>query len=277
MIPALGVSTALDTAKNLLFGGGDPLASYHQDNLFIGTRDKTFDALRSNGFPESEWGAYTKNVAHSEVPDRLFGPSYQAVYGKYYSMLFDDVRAYLNFKKPGMGEFFASENQRIAMELPAGERFKGSPWNAVNSAAGKFKNTNSGMFETNNLLDGLGVSQAYVENGNIKVPEAQQGEGVFGSLTNYAAAVLTPTIANSGINGGQILSQAAAGISGQQQLASSGQVVLTGGVSVGGSVTKNTTSGGSSTSSGSILMYVIGGIVLLFVLGGGALFKKFFK
>jgi hypothetical protein len=248
--------------------------SVHRENLFIDNRNKTFAALRANGFPESEWGAYTKNISHGAVPNIVNGGTYEDAYGQYYRAMFDDVRSYLNFKKPGMGDFFYSENQRIAQELPPGERFKGSAWNAVNSAADKFKNQNA-MFETGNLLDGISIGQAYVENGVVKVPMAQQGEGIFSSLGNYAAAVMTPTIQNTGINGGQILSQVAGGVSGQQQIASSGQVVLTGGVQVGGSVTKNTTSNGSSSSSGgSMVLIIIAAVVAAFFLLGKKLIGR---
>lgn len=248
--------------------------TYHQDNIFITYRDETFDALRNNGFPESEWGAYTKGVSHTAVPDRKIGGTYDDAYGQYYRNLFDSVRAYLNFKKPGMGDFFYSENQRRAMERPPQDVFKGKAPEAIYAAAEKFKNQNA-MFETGNLMDGIGIGQAYIENGVVKVPMAQQGEGIFSSLGNFAAAVMTPTIQNSGINGGQILSQVAGGISGQQQLASSGQVVLTGGVNVGGSVTKNTTSGnGSSSSGGNMMIIIIGAIAALFFLFGKKLIGK---
>jgi hypothetical protein len=229
----------------------------HQDNLFIDARDKTFAALRANGFPESEWGAYTKNVAHTAVPDRKIGGTFESHYGPFYQLLFNDVQNYLNSKRPGMGDFFMMENQRIAQELPFTERFKGSPWNAVNSAADKYKNMGD-VTELINATDGLGIGQAFVSNGQVKIPNAPQaGDGIFSGLQNLGATLLSSTIANTGINGGQVMSQPAAGISGQQQLAaSSGGVVLTGGVSVGGSVTKNTTSGGSSSSAGGGMLVI---------------------
>jgi hypothetical protein len=231
----------------------------HQDNLFIGTRDKTFSALRANGFPESEWGAYTKNVSHTEVPDRKFGGTYESHYGPFYQKLFIDVQNYLNTKKAGMGDYFIIENQRIAMELPASERFKGSPWNAVDSAVSKYKNLNS--MEILNMTDGLAIGQAFVgSDGQIKIPNAATaGEGVMSGLQNLGASLLSGTIMNTGIaGGGQIMSQAAAGISGQQQIAaSSGGVVLTGGVGVKDSVTQNTTSGtGSGESQSGVLVVV---------------------
>jgi hypothetical protein len=246
------------------------LSGYHQDNLFIRYRDNAMSALESSGFPKSDWSADfgSFKLGHKDIPDRKFGTNYAPEFAR----LANFVQTYLNKKKPGLGDLFKTINDRLASQLPPDERYKGNPAEAIKQAVSQYSTMN--ITEIMNQVDGLGIGQAFVQDGKIVVPSTQSGEGIFSSLNNYAATQLTQTIKNAGSMAGQILSQPAAGVSGQQQLAAGGGVVLTGGVNVGGSVTKNTTSNGStSTGSGTGILIAI--VVFVFLLMTGQLKKIF--
>jgi hypothetical protein len=153
--------------------------------------------------------------------------------------------------------------------------------NAVVTTATDYVKQKASSFvssELTNFSDGIGIGQPYLQGGQVKVPTQQSGEGIFSGLQNYLAPSTSQAFKNTGVAGpnyGQILSQPAAAVSGQQQIVGNGQVVLTGGVSVGKPVTMNTTDNSNGQGDSSIVWFLGAAVVLFLILTGGI--KKLFS
>lgn len=236
-----------------------------KENLFLRHRDAVYTTLRGNSWtPESEWSPIAAKYKMS-IADIKDSTSVE------FSRLHQFVQQYLNQKQPGLGDAFIAKQWLIADELRAqyndpSRSYKGAANEGLQWALSN--RNNLPVTEILNNSDGLGISQAYVnELGQVVVPSTQQGEGIFSQLNNYASAQLNKI-------GSQLLSGPAASVSGQQQLTSGGGVTLTGGVNVGGSVTKNTTST-DTTKGDSSIVWLLGAVVVLFLVFTGGLKKLF--
>jgi hypothetical protein len=252
----------LKKAGDLISGGSQD----QKENLFLRHRDDVYKLLRSNAWtPEKEWAPIAEQYRMS-IKDITDSTAVE------FARLHAFIQDYLNKKQPGLGNAFTVKQWQIAEQLKVeyndpSRSYKGASVQGLEWALANRNNVN--VTEILNNSDGLGISQAYVNSqGQIVVPSTQQGEGIFSQLNNYASNQLNKV-------GGQILSNAAAAVSGQQQIASGGGVTLTGGVEIGGSVTKNTTSNGDDKSSNGML-WILGLVVLGFMFFTGGL-KKLFK
>lgn len=250
----------------------------HQDNQFIKYRDDVMAVLQQFGYPISDWesifGKY--KLAHKDIPDRKASD-----YSPEFSRLRGFVKEYLESKQPGLGAVFIQKDKEFAaqyLQADPARSYKGAPgealrWVLTNKNQFGQDMSLNGIFSTaQNVFQGLNVGQAQVNTstGGIVVPQAQQGNGIMGMITNAAASFL-PSL----INGSQVTSTTAANLgSGGTKIASGGGITITGQVGVGSGVTKTSGTTGTNGNGGGMLL--IGLAIAALLLFSGAL-KKLFK